>query len=426
MNWLQALGLAELEGLARDWPVFSLPAQRPPLSRWRTWLLLGGRGAGKTRMGAQWLKGIVSGDPHYAGDAAGRVALVGETYADARTVMIEGESGLLAAHSRSERPVWISGKRELVWPSGVIGQVFSANDPEGLRGSQFGAAWCDEIAKWAHPQETWDMLQFCMRLGSDPRQVATTTPKPLKLFARLMEEPTTAVTRSPTSANVTNLAPGFVEYLRGLYADTRLGRQELDGEIIEDVDGAMWQRGWIEMHRSLDTPPLQRIVVAVDPPASSTASSDACGIVAAGIDADGICHVLADRTVQPATPYRWAVEAVALYERLEADAIVAEINQGGDMVSAVVRQVSSNVPIRTVRATRGKAVRAEPVATLYERGRVVHAGRFPDLEDQMCAFTREGLADGRSPDRVDALVWAITDLALTARGSPRIRMIAKD
>ena len=202
---------SDLERLARDWPVFSLPAQRPPLGQWRTWLLLGGRGAGKTRMGAQWLKGIVSGDPHFEGDPAGRVALVGETYADARTVMIEGESGLLAAHSRAERPVWISGKRELVWPSGVIGQVFSANDPEGLRGSQFGAAWCDEIAKWAHPQETWDMLQFCMRLGSDPRQVATTTPKPLKLFARLLAEPTTAVTHSPTSANITNLAPGFVD-----------------------------------------------------------------------------------------------------------------------------------------------------------------------------------------------------------------------
>ena len=417
---------SDLERLARDWPVFSLPAQRPPLGQWRTWLLLGGRGAGKTRMGAQWLKGVVSGDPHYEGDAAGRVALVGETYADARTVMIEGESGLLAAHSRSERPVWISGKRELVWPSGVIGQVFSANDPEGLRGSQFGAAWCDEIAKWAHPQETWDMLQFCMRLGSDPRQVATTTPKPLKLFARLLEEPTTAVTRSPTSANITNLAPGFVDYLRGLYAGTRLGRQELDGEIIGDVEGALWQRSWIEAQRSSDTPPLLRIVVAVDPPASSGVASDACGIVAAGIDSLGICHVLADRTVQPATPFRWASEAVRLYEQLEADAIIAEVNQGGDMVVAVVRQVAANAPVRPVRATRGKAVRAEPVAALYERGRVVHAGRFPDLEDQMCAFTREGLEGGGSPDRVDALVWAITDLALTPRATPRIRMIARD
>ena len=417
---------SDLERLARDWPVFSLPAQRPPLGQWRTWLLLGGRGAGKTRMGAQWLKGIVSGDPHFEGDPAGRVALVGETYADARTVMIEGESGLLAAHSRAERPVWISGKRELVWPSGVIGQVFSANDPEGLRGSQFGAAWCDEIAKWAHPQETLDMLQFCMRLGSDPRQVATTTPKPLKLFARLLAEPTTAVTHSPTSANITNLAPGFVDYLKGLYEGSRLGRQELDGEIIEDVEGALWQRDWLEAHRRLDTPPLLRIVVAVDPPASSNASSDACGIVAVGIDANGTCHVLADRTVQPATPYRWAMEAVTLYERLEADVIIAEVNQGGDMVSAVVHQVSPNAPVRPVRATRGKAVRAEPVALLYERGRVVHAGRFVELEDQMCAFTRDGLAGGGSPDRVDALVWAITELALTARGTPRIRSIARD
>ncbi|MGB4951302.1 MAG: terminase family protein [Rhizobiaceae bacterium] len=422
-KFLATLSRKELARILADWPLFSNPAQRPPLSDWRTWLLLGGRGAGKTRAGAQWLKGVAGRDPHYVADHAGRIALVGETYADARTVMIEGESGLLALYPRSNRPAWSVSKRELVWTSGLVGQVFSGNDPERLRGSQFGAAWCDELAKWEHLEESWDMLQFCMRLGSMPRLMATTTPKPLRFFRKLMADPATVVTRSRTSENRGNLAPGFLRYLEAQYGGTRLGRQEMDGELVEDREDALWNRDIIEQARVAAAPELRRIVVAIDPPAGSGGGSAACGIVAVGMDENGRCYVLEDRTIHRATPLRWAAAAVALHERLEADAIVAEVNQGGDMVVEVLRNVSTTCTIRKVRATRGKWLRAEPVAALYERGLVCHAGRFPDLEDQMCNFALDGLPDGKSPDRLDALVWAITDLALGGRGEPRIRNV---
>ncbi|MGI9402760.1 MAG: terminase large subunit domain-containing protein [Rhizobiaceae bacterium] len=239
------LGRLEKQEIAilnlREWPVFAGLPQRPPLSNWRTWLLLGGRGAGKTRAGAEWIKAIVGRDRHFVGDAAGRVAIIGETYADARAVMIEGESGLLKLYPRSERPSWNPSRRQLAWPDGTIGQVYSASDPEGLRGSQFGVAWLDELAKWRYLEETWDMMQFCLRLGNAPRLMATTTPKPLPLLKRILADPATAVTRSGTKDNVANLAPGFLEYLTSRYGGTRLGRQELEGEIIEDSEDSLWQ-----------------------------------------------------------------------------------------------------------------------------------------------------------------------------------------
>jgi phage terminase large subunit-like protein len=383
--------------------------------------MLGGRGAGKTRTGAEWIKAIVFGNRHIPGDAAGRVALVGESYADARAVMVEGESGLLAIHQRRDRPVWNPSRRQLSWANGTIGQIFSASDPEGLRGSQFGIAWCDELAKWDYLNETWDMLQFCLRLGSGPRQLATTTPKPLPLLKKLLADPATVVTRSRTADNRANLAPGFIDYLNETYGGTRLGRQELDGEIIEDAENALWQRNLIEANRCEIPQELGRIVIAVDPPASAGVTSDACGIVAAGKDNAGICYVLADRTLQRASPLEWAKAAIALYYALEADAIVAETNQGGDMVKSVIQNVDRSVPVVPVKAKRSKWLRAEPVALLYERGRVLHAGRFPELEDQMCAFGYDGLASGRSPDRLDALVWAVSALALNETAMPKIR-----
>ena len=419
--FLEDLDEEALQQLRHDWPIWARLKQRPPISDWRTWLLLGGRGAGKTRTGAEWLKGVALADPHYPGNSGGRIALVGTSFDDMKDVMVEGESGLLAIHAKADRPQWISSRRELIWKNGTIGKLFSAADPEGLRGNQFGAAWCDEICKWSRLEQTWDMLQFCLRLGHHPRQVVTTTPKPLKLLKRLIEEPTTITVRSTTSENANNLADGFLDYVENIYAGTRLGRQELDGEIVEQNEHALWKREQIEINRIDEMPELNRIVIAVDPPATSGSKSAACGIIAAGLMADGRCCVIADKTLPQATPDRWAAQAVALYHAFEADVIVAEVNQGGDMVKTVIRTIDPAVPVRAVHASRGKWIRAEPVALLYERGRVLHVGNYADLEDQMCAFTADGFAEGVSPDRVDALVWAITELALSRRAQPRVR-----
>jgi phage terminase large subunit-like protein len=328
---------------------------------------------------------------------------------------------LLAIHPSAERPVYTASRRELVWPNGAIAQLFSADDPESLRGPQFGAAWSDELAKWRYAQASWDMLQFCLRLGDAPRQVVTTTPRPIPLLKHLLADPRTAVSRAATSANAANLAPAFLSAVVGRYEGTRLGRQELDGELIEDRPDALWQRCAIERHRVAEAPPLTRIVVAVDPPVTSGARADACGIVAAGIGADGRAYVLADATLQGAQPCGWARAAVALYDRLEADCIVAEVNQGGELVAEMLRQVSPEVPVRMVRAMRGKYLRAEPVAALYERGLISHVSGLPELEDQMCNFGPDGLPGKTSPDRLDALVWAMTELMLTRRPAPRLR-----
>jgi len=419
--FLDKLDKEALQLLKQDWPLWARLKQRPPLCDWRTWLILGGRGAGKTRTGAEWLKGVALADSHYPGSSGGRVALVGTSYDDMRDVMVEGESGLLAIHAKSERPQWISSRKELIWQNGTIGKLYSAANPEGLRGNQFGAVWCDEICKWSNLDETWDMLQFCLRLGHSPRQVVTTTPKPLKLLKKLMKDPTTITVRSTTAENSSNLADGFLEYVEEIYAGTRLGRQELNGEIIEQNEHALWRREQIEASRLQSAPELNRIVIAVDPPASSGSKSAACGIIAAGMTKDGRCCVVEDKTLQKATPDKWAAQAVALYHLLEADVIVVEVNQGGDMVKTVIHTIDPKVPVRAVHASRGKWIRAEPVALLYERQRVLHVGKFAELEDQMCAFTPDGMAEGVSPDRVDALVWAITELALSKRFEPRVR-----
>lgn len=419
--------------LGHDFITLAHVHQEPPLHAnnggpWTTWLMLGGRGAGKTRLGAEWVRAQVFGAKPYAEQRAFNIALVGETAHDAREVMVEGPSGILRHCPRGERPSWTSTRRRLEWPNGAVATTFSADDPEQLRGPQFDAAWCDELAKWRAPDETFDNLQFGLRLGPRPRQLVTTTPKPIALIKRLVADPRTAVTRASTHANAAHLSPAFIEAVIGRYAGTRLGRQEIDGEIIEDRADALWSREIIEKARVDAAPGLTRIVVGVDPPASSRQGADACGIVAAGIAEGGMVYVLEDATVQGLAPDGWAMRAVALYRRLEADAIVAEVNQGGDMVRAVLKQVDGSVPVREVHATRGKYLRAEPVAAMYAQGKVRHVGSgFADLEDQMCDFGVGGLSGGASPDRLDALVWAVTEL--TRRGEwqgPRIRSLGSD
>jgi phage terminase large subunit-like protein len=402
------------------WSEFSHPHQRPPElaqggAPWTTWLILGGRGAGKTRAGAEWVRGI-AGDPH------ARIALIGETERDVREVMIEGVSGLLGVHEDHERPEWIPSRGRLEWKSGAVAQAFSAEEPDSLRGPQFSAAWCDEIAKWRHAEATFDMLQFGLRLGVRPRQVITTTPRPIALLKRLIADPATALTRAGTAANAYNLAPAFIDTVMSRYGGTQLGRQELDGELIEGRADALWTRAMIEACRVRAAPECSRIVVAVDPPASATRHSAACGLVAAGRAGD-LVYVLADETVSGLSPAGWAAKAIALWRRLEADSLVVEVNQGGDMVRAVIREQDPSVPVTPVRAHRGKYLRAEPVASLYEQGRVKHAGAFPALEDEMCDFGTDGLSAGRSPDRVDALVWAVSALTFAARAEPRIRVL---
>jgi phage terminase large subunit-like protein len=420
---LPELEPALLDVLLECWPLWSRDDQKPPEPQKPIWLVLGGRGAGKTRTGAEWVKGMALGLPPFAAAPTERIALVGETQAQVRDVMIEGVSGLLSIHTRRERPDWLPSLRQLRWPNGAIAQVFTAEDPEGLRGPQFGAAWSDELAKWPNLQECWDMLQFGLRLGDHPRQVVTTTPRPVPLVKRLMVEPHVAVSRARTQDNRYNLAAEFVRTVTHSYGGTRLGRQELDGEIVEESPDALWTRAMIEAARERCHPPLARIVVAVDPPATSSLRADRCGLVVAGIDGDGLGHVLKDETMAGARPHEWAQKAVALYRRHEADALVVEVNQGGEMVESVIREVDAGVPVVSVRATRGKYLRAEPVAALYAQGRVRHAGAFPELEDEMCAFGPKGLETGRSPDRLDALVWALTHLMLAPKARPRVRGI---
>jgi phage terminase large subunit-like protein len=370
------------------------------------------------------VRGVALGLPPFADAPVGRIALIGETLADARAVMVDGPSGLLAIHPAGERPSYNASRRALTWPNGAMAQLFSADDPESLRGPQFGAAWADELAKWRYAERAWDMLQFCLRLGERPRQVVTTTPRPIPLLKRLIADPATAISRAATQANAANLAPSFLGAVVGRYQGTRLGRQELGGELIEDRPDALWRRDMIEAGRVAEAPPLARIVVAVDPPVTSGARADACGIVAVGRAEDGRAYVLADATCQGSKPLDWARAAVRLYDALEADGIVAEVNQGGELVAEMLRQVAPNVPVRMVHATRGKYVRAAPVAALYERGLVAHAGVWPALEDQMCDFGPDGLSGGRSPDRVDALVWGVTDLILKQNPVPRVRGLA--
>jgi len=412
----------------RDFIALAHRHQEPPAHAnnggpWTTWLMLGGRGAGKTRLGAEWVRAQACGTRPYADQRSMHIALVGETEHDVREVMIEGPSGLLRAAPYGERPLWIPSRRRLEWNNGAAALAFSAEDPEQLRGPQFDAAWCDELAKWRHVDATFDMLQFGLRLGARPRQLITTTPRPIALIKRLLADPRTAVTRASTHVNAAHLSPAFLDEVLARYTGTRLGRQEIDGEIIEDRADALWTRAMIEAARVPKAPPLLLLVVGVDPPGSTRPGSDACGIVAAGIAESGTIYVLADATVHQLAPHGWASAVVALFSRLKADLVVAEGNQGGDMVRAVLQQIDPAIPVRTVHATRGKWLRAEPVAMRYQQGEVKHVGPpLQALEDQMCDFGISGLSSGASPDRLDALVWAVTDLMKRGTG-PRITVL---
>jgi phage terminase large subunit-like protein len=406
-KFLRSLSEQQREMLARGWKYWARDEQRPPPGNWRVWLLLAGRGFGKTRTGAEY----VSDRIHNHG--ARRVALVAPTAGDARDVMVEGESGLLAIGFKHQRPVYEPSKRRLTWPNGSIATTYSADEPERLRGPQHDLAWCDEIASWRYP-EAWDMLMFGLRLGEDPRVVVTTTPKPVKIIRELLADPTTVVTKGATYENAANLAPAFLAQIVKRYEGTRLGRQELNAEVLDDVPGALWNRQRLEElrwlhHRPL--PELTRIVVAIDPAASSSEDADETGIILAAKDARGTGYVLGDYSGRY-TPTQWAARAIALYRDHKADRVVGEVNNGGEMVENTLRMVDANVAFTAVRASRGKVIRAEPVSALYEQNRVWHVGSFPMLEDQMCGFTSDfdrSIA-GFSPDRVDALVWAFTDL----------------
>ena len=426
-------GLSDGALLALPWlfEFWALPHQLPPPGPWRSWVILGGRGAGKTRAGAEWVRAEVEGARPLDPGRSRRVALIGETIDQAREVMVFGESGILACSPPDRRPDWQAGRKRLVWPNGASAQVFSAHEPESLRGPQFDAAWVDELAKWKRAEETWDMLQFALRLGNDPRQVVTTTPRNIGVLKALLANPSTVRTHAPTEANRAHLAASFLDEVRARYAGTRLGRQELDGVLLEDAEGALWSQASLEAARVTELPVMSRIVVAVDPPVTGHAGSDECGIIVAGVVTEGPpqewrAYVLEDATVCAASPNEWAVAAINALERHGGERLVAEVNQGGDLVESVVRQVNPLVPYRGVRASKGKVARAEPVAALYEQGRVSHVRGLGGLEDQMCRMTRRGYEGRGSPDRVDALVWALSELMIVPAATwrrPQVRLL---
>ena len=416
-RFVAGLSPAQVVALPHLFEFWALPHQMPPEGDWRTWVILGGRGAGKTRAGAEWVRSMVEGPTPGAPGVARRVALVAETMEQAREVMVFGESGIMALCPPDRMPDWIAGRRLLVWPNGAQAQLYSAHEPESLRGPQFDALWADELAKWRKGQDAWDMLQFGLRLGDCPRACVTTTPRRVKLLRDLLDRDSTVVTHAPTQANRANLAEGFLEEVEARYAGTSLGRQELDGVLLADVDGSLWSQEQLLDCQAEQVPPFDRVVVAIDPPGSSKRDADACGIVAAGVVMQGPvqdwrAYVIADASLQGGRPTEWARAAIAAMQRHGADRLVAEVNQGGEMVEAVLRQVDPLVPYRSVHASKGKVARAEPVAALYEQGRVFHARGLGLLEDQMCQLTTKGFDGIGSPDRVDALVWALHDLMI--------------
>jgi len=435
-----------------SWCIWARPGQLPPPGDWRVWLLMAGRGYGKTRAGAEWV--------HWLAEEKGRrIALVGPTEDEVRAVMIEGASGLLASAPAGVEISWEPSRGVVSWGSGAQAFVYSAANPEKLRGPEHDFAWCDELGKWAEAEASWDNLMFGLRRGRFPRALATTTPRPTPLMRALERRADVAVTRGRTEDNVL-LAESFVAYVKGLYGGTQLGRQELDGELIEDAQGSLWPRRLIERCRILPgtgrgtatrsgversagiaaagsplhhaphgSPPrpgedLRRVVIGVDPPVS--AEGDACGIVACAVDAAGHAHVIGDHSVRGLSPEGWARAVSAAAGAHGADRVIAERNQGGDMVAAVLRGAAPRLPVRLVSASRGKAARAEPVAALFERGEAWFAGCFPELEDELAGLCAGGRyqGPGRSPDRADAMVWAMTELMLApARAEPRIHWI---
>lgn len=372
-------------------------------------MLRAGRGWGKTKTGAEWVKRRVE-------QGYKRIALVGQTKADVRDEMIElNDAAILNIYPEGQRPDYQPSKRRIVFPNDAIAIVYSGDEPGQLRGPEHDSAWVDELAKYKYPKETWDNLEMGLRIGDNPRVCITTTPRPIPIIKELVEDPDVIDVVGHSKENLNNLSKQYINRIIRKYEGTRLGRQELEGQILDNNPGALWSRDLIENNRVLEYPELQRIVIAIDPPGTKNKSSDEAGIVAVGVDKQGKVYVLEDAS-QKASPKEWASIAVTLYNKYSADRIVGEVNQGGDMVENTVRTISKNCSYKSVRATRGKQIRAEPVASLYEQNKVKHVGNFPKLEDQLCTW-EPGMD---SPDRLDALVWAVTELMLDEAG-PRIR-----
>lgn len=379
--------------------------ERAALQRkdWRHWLVQAGRGWGKTRVGAETVREWV-----YEGKQ--RIHLVAPTAADARDVMVQGPSGIMNCFPWAERPRYEPSKRLITFHNGAVAITFSADEPERLRGPQCEAYWADELAAWRFGQDAWDNLQFGFRIGKDPRGVITTTPKPIKLLKQIIADPSTVRTIGSTRENRGNLSPGFISDIERRYAGTRLGRQELEAELLEDVPGALWTRAIIDASRitlrDVRWDLLTRIVIAIDPAVTSNEDSDDTGIIAVARTRSGHVIVLEDRTCKE-TPLGWAKIAIQAYKELGADCIVGEVNNGGDLVARNIQAIDPNIPFRAVRASRGKLIRAEPVAAMYEQGRVHHVGFLTKLEDQMCSYSPQ--SDEKSPDRMDALVWGVME-----------------
>lgn len=419
-RWLARMDAAQCRIYLESWIHWCHGGQVEPEPPWNIWLMMGGRGAGKTRTGAEWIKSRI------AQGRIDRIALVGPTFSDTREVMIDGPSGLMSLDWNGYAPRYEVSRKRLVWPGGEVAQVFSAEDPDGLRGPQFDIGWGDEFAAWPKPQATLDILRMGVRLGESPQILLTTTPRPIPVLKRLVKAPDVAVSHQSTQMNTHNLADGFTQMLDTAYGQTHLARQELLGELIDDPPDALWQRSDMERARAGDFPAAyDRIVVAVDPPASSGERAAECGLIVAGAWGEGVHRravVLEDGSFGPARPDQWAQRCAALFEAWQADRVIAEANQGGDMVASVLRTASPDLPVQLVHAARGKRARAEPVAALYASDRIRHARAFPALEDQMCAFGAPDMPRG-SPDRVDALVWALHALMLSSLGDPRLRQL---
>lgn len=412
---LRLLSGSQLRMLLDDWPFWARGEQRASAEAWRTWVFMGGRGAGKTRAGAEWIAERVRA-------GCRRLALIGPTLHDVREVMIEGHSGLLSLER--SRPRYEPSRRRLSWPNGAQALCFSAEDPESLRGPQFDAAWADELCYWRYADEALSALAHALRLGASPQLMVTTTPRPTTALKQLLAAPDTVTSNAVTWSNHVYLARDFLAAMNRRWDGAAVRRQELLGDLIEDVAGALWTRAALEAMAPPAGGGWDRIVVGVDPPAGVGATAATCGIVAAAARGDGLereAAVLADASVQGAAPHVWAARVAELARAVGAHAIVAEANNGGEMVRAVLKAAAAEYHVRLVRASEGKRARAEPIAAFYARGRVAHASRFPALEDEMCAFGAEGFKG--SPDRVDALVWALTDLMVTGGAQPRVRVI---
>lgn len=409
---LSPLDQAILNEVSTRWSIIARNNQRPPEGDWNFWLILAGRGFGKTRTGAEWVCEIAKTHP------GTRIACIAPTAADARDIMTEGESGILAVSPLNNKPLYEPSKRRITWKNGSMATLYSAEEPNRLRGPQHEFMWCDELAAWKYP-ETWDMALFGLRLGDHPRACITTTPRPTKLVKGVMKDPSCVVVRGSTYENRDNLAPSFFETIIKKYEGTRLGRQELNAEILEDVDGALWTRDMIDRCRIMrdDIPEIVRIVVAIDPAVTSGEDSAETGIIVVGLGKDGFGYVIQDCSLT-ASPLGWATKGVMAYKKHIADRIIGEANNGGDLIETIIRSVDPSVSYKKVYASHGKTIRAEPIAALYEQGRIRHVGSFPELEDQLC----EWVQGDKSPDRLDALVWGLTEIMPIGSDDSRFMM----